>query len=198
MYKLVLESSTKLLYVGLVKDNNLIAKKQRIAKKDHAYYISYFVNLLFKENNITPNMVGEVIVGMGPGSYTGVRVAGTFAKVFAYSLNICLKSISSLFLLTSGYKLPHISLYNAKNGRYYLGGYNLDNNILPERVYTIDEITEKKLLDNIITIDLTDDEKLLENVKIDYEIVLKMAKVENYFSYEPNYSYTNYDKSHKA
>ena len=52
MYKLVLESSTKLLYVGLVKDNNLIAKKQRIAKKDHAYYISYFVNLLLHRKTI--------------------------------------------------------------------------------------------------------------------------------------------------
>ena len=197
MYKLVLDSSTKLLHVGLVDDdNNLIAKKERIAKKDHAYYISHFVNLLLKENNIKPNMINTVVVGSGPGSYTGARVAGTFAKVFAYSLDIPLKTVSSLFLLTSGYLEKHISLYDARNGRFYLGGYDKGEVFLPERVYLIDEIEKKKITDGILTLNLTNDEKLSESVKINYGKVLKMAKDENYFSYEPNYSYENYDKTY--
>ena len=40
--------------------------------------------------------VGAVVVGVGPGSYTGVRIAVTAAKVFSYTLNIPVVTVSSL------------------------------------------------------------------------------------------------------
>ena len=36
MYRLILDSSTKLMWIGLTKDNKLIANYTRVARKDHA------------------------------------------------------------------------------------------------------------------------------------------------------------------
>ena len=45
---------------------------------------------------IDEQKLDEIIVVNGPGSFTGVRLGVTIAKTLAYTLNIPIKTISSL------------------------------------------------------------------------------------------------------
>ena len=58
-----------------------------------------FLNKFLNENNITIDDITEVYVGRGPGSYTGLRIAGTVGKVLAHIKNKKLYSFSSLDLI---------------------------------------------------------------------------------------------------
>ena len=46
------------------------------------------VKKIMSDNSLTTKDLESIIVGRGPGSYTGVRVACTIAKVMAYLENI--------------------------------------------------------------------------------------------------------------
>ena len=61
MYSLILDSSTKILYVALVKDNNILFEKYLEGNKDHAKNIVNYVNIALKENNIESKDLDEIV-----------------------------------------------------------------------------------------------------------------------------------------
>jgi tRNA threonylcarbamoyladenosine biosynthesis protein TsaB len=84
--KLLIDSSTNYLYLSLV-NNEEIKSFVRSGKNDHSETLVDFLNKFLNENNITIDDIDEVYVGRGPGSYTGLRIAGTVGKVLAHIKN---------------------------------------------------------------------------------------------------------------
>ena len=106
MYNLILDSSTKILYVALVDDNNVLFEKYIEGKNDHAKNIVKAVDDALKSANIEAKNLDKVIVGYGPGSYTGVRMAVTVAKMLAIFAGVKLYTISTLRLMASEEEMP--------------------------------------------------------------------------------------------
>jgi tRNA threonylcarbamoyladenosine biosynthesis protein TsaB len=96
--KLLIDSSTNYLYLSLV-NNEEIKSFVRSGKNDHSETLVDFLNKFLNENNITIDDIDEVYVGRGPGSYTGLRIAGTVGKVLAHIKNKKFFSFSSLDLI---------------------------------------------------------------------------------------------------
>ena len=85
--------------------------------------------------------IEEIFVGRGPGSYTGVRVACTVAKVLAYIKNKKLYSFSSLdLLLTTNLSFGKVVCQmDARRGFSYAKAFNISENI---EVIKEEEFTE--------------------------------------------------------
>ena len=122
MYSLIIDSATKILYIALVKDNNLLEDIYITGSNDHAKNIVSKVDELLKKYGIESKDLSEVVCGYGPGSYTGVRIGVTIAKTIAYALKIKLYAKSSLSLLKHP-DFPTICLFNARSGRSYFAVY---------------------------------------------------------------------------
>lgn len=110
--KLLIDSSTNFLYLAVISPSKN-AFEIREGHFDHSETLVDKLRNFLETNNIKVADINEVYVGRGPGSYTGVRIAGTVAKVFAYATNINFYSFSSLDLilacaLKSGYILARI------------------------------------------------------------------------------------------
>ena len=103
MFDLIIDTSYKYLYIALVKEGKVYRERMQEGNNNHSEMLTDRLNNHFKEANVSVNEVKRVIVGKGPGSYTGLRVAGTVAKVFAHCKNIPLWCFSSLDLLLSPY-----------------------------------------------------------------------------------------------
>ena len=123
MVVLFIDTCNRMLAIGLAKDDKLIYKKEYDAFKKQSELLAKEIDICFKETNTKANEVNKVVVTNGPGSYTGIRIGLTFAKVFATSLKIELVLISSLFAL-AGKRENVISLIDAKGKRAYYGIYN--------------------------------------------------------------------------
>lgn len=69
----------------------------------HAAVFLPLLDEMLKEKNKKLNDFGRIIVVNGPGSFTGVRIGLTVAKIISYSLNISIYTISSLkaYLISS-------------------------------------------------------------------------------------------------
>ena len=190
MRTLVLDTSTNLLYISFVENDKIIYEVKSIGLNNHSDYLLDLIEKGLKENNLQVKDFDRIILGKGPGAYTGLRVSMSVAKMFAWTLNIPLYTISSLDLLTSGYKEDGLYLvkFKAKKGFIYHKAFVLEKNIknilttevfeAEEYIDTYDKSAYEKV--NVITNDLFNIDVL--NIKED-----AIQLVDNVHALEPNY-----------
>jgi len=150
--RLIFDVSTNLMFVGYIKSDQLVDFSIRIAIRDHAKYLVDRIDQLIKRNKLNINDIDEIIVGYGPGSYTGIRIAVTVAKMLGYTKEIPVKTISSLMMMTSGYEGKVAPAIDARRGYVFAGVYEngkcliQDQHILLTDLYQIPEYQGAKLI----------------------------------------------------
>jgi tRNA threonylcarbamoyladenosine biosynthesis protein TsaB len=93
---LCIETGTDICSVGVARDVELVSLRESDEGRDHAKKVGVFVDELLRETGISPDELDAVAVGMGPGSYTGLRIGVSFAKGLCYGLGIPLVAVGSL------------------------------------------------------------------------------------------------------
>ena len=93
---LCIETGTDICSVGLSRDGELVSLRESVEGRDHAKRVGVFVDELLRENGIAPDELEAIAVGMGPGSYTGLRIGVSFAKGMCYGLQIPRVAVGSL------------------------------------------------------------------------------------------------------
>ena len=139
MITVLLDSSNTNLSVGVARDNLLLESISYEAWQRQSEYMIPELNKLFEKHHVNKEDIGEVIVAMGPGSYTGVRIAITIAKTIAVALNAKLYAVSSLRAQKNGDN-PSICLINARSGRSYFGVFLGNQIIESDRILKNDEV----------------------------------------------------------
>ena len=89
---LVIDTSTSRTIVGLVKDGEVIWQGFHDGATDHGNAVADLVKQSLTKG-VNPD---QVVVGMGPGPFTGLRVGIAFARAFAAARNIEVNGICSL------------------------------------------------------------------------------------------------------
>ena len=152
MYTLILDSATKTLYVALLKDNNVLKEIYLEGRNDHAKNIVLKVEEILNENNIKAFDLDNIIVGIGPGSYTGVRMAVTVCKMLSIFGKKDLYSISTLKLMASGSKGIVLSMIDARRNNSFgmIIDTKLDKYLINEGLIETDKLKNNKY-DFIVT-----------------------------------------------
>ena len=173
MISLFLDTSTKYLCIGIAKDHNVIYKFQQEALKQQSELTIPFLAKALNENNLTLNDVDEVVVTIGPGSFTGIRIGMCVAKVLASMKNIPLKAISSLNAYASlGNK---IVVLDAKAKRVYLGIYKDNQKVIEETVIEIEKL--KEMLVDYKDYDVVLDSYLLNLESEEIDVIENMNRI---------------------
>ena len=141
MYQLLLDSSNIFLSVGLAKDGKVFDAISYEAWQRQSEMMVTEIDNILKRNNINKSELDAVVVGIGPGSYTGVRIGVTIAKTIAYALHIKAYAKSSLSLLKHR-EIPTICLFNARSGRSYFAVYKGNEPIIKDSVLENDKVIE--------------------------------------------------------
>lgn len=186
MKYLYIDTSSSYLYSGIVEDNKLIAEiKEEFGQSLSEVALPKIVSL-FEKNNLTAKDIDKIIVVNGPGSFTGIRIGITIAKVYAWSLNIPITTITSLeaMAISSKNNKVHIPIINARRG--YVFAAIIDKNynfILKPKHLKLEELLKNiKNIDNfeIITNDQFEELKNTETFNPDIlKIVTTFKDKEN-------------------
>jgi len=145
MISLFIDTSLSDVSIALVKDNKLISELKNSIPGQHSVYVTKYIDDILKECNLSPKDVDEIIVVNGPGSFTGIRIGVTIAKIFAYLQKIRIVSITSLQARAIGNESEYIlSTIDAKHNNYYTGLYDKNYNKIIEKFSNITEIEEIK------------------------------------------------------
>ena len=139
MISVLIDTSEKNLSVGVALDGKIIDRVERDAWQKQSEFLVAELSSLFERNHLEPKKIGEIICSKGPGSYTGVRIAVSVAKVMAFALGVPLYMLSSLEALEHESD-PTICLVNARSKRSYIGVYEGKACYLPDTIMSNDEV----------------------------------------------------------
>lgn len=132
--------------------------------------------------NVAKEKIDQVIVGMGPGPFTGLRTGIVFAKSFAFARNLPMKGICSLDALAYGIDLPDfIVATDARRKELYWARYVNGVRVGQPKVSAPIEIIEKNqdvplFGEGALKYKLTDDQRNLYPKLISFP---KLLQVDN-------------------
>lgn len=122
---LTIDTATDFLYVSVMKDGVLVFESRGKGDKDHAIKLMPTLIEGLQKANLKGPMLEGILVGIGPGSYTGVRMGVVVAKMLAKEWHIPLFKISTLALMASAYDGEVMPMIDARNDHVFGAVYAL-------------------------------------------------------------------------
>lgn len=120
MISLLIETSTERGVVALFKGTEAIYEGQLPFGLQNSKNLFPEITKAFEVSKLTPSDLKFVVAGMGPGSYTGIRVAAMVAKSICFALQIPLIGVCSLEGFTPKENGAYASIIDARIGGVYV------------------------------------------------------------------------------
>lgn len=135
MLSLCMDSAYKNLVIALVKDGELLDGIAFEAFKKQSETIFVELEKLLQANGVDYQEIDRIIITDGPGSYTGIRIAMTIAKVLATQMGQDLYCISTMQLYAGLAKKANV-LLDARGHRAYVA--HLENGEIVGNIEILD------------------------------------------------------------
>ena len=181
-----IETSSTNCSVSLSNNNKLIDCLEKDSPNySHSQKLHSFISELMEKNNISFKDLDAVAVGIGPGSYTGLRIGLSAAKGICYALDIPLISVSSLENMVSNIQFEGviISTIDARRDEVYSCIFDKDKKVLREE---IPEIIECHYTTGnwsvFIKVLCNDNEHLMELIKNKIQTINGISRTETFIS----------------
>ena len=99
---LAIDTATDTLFVSLTVSGTEVFLYAETGTRDHAVKLMPTIIKALSDHSLDPKHLEGIIVGVGPGSYTGVRMGVVVAKMLASEWHVPLFEVSTLALMASG------------------------------------------------------------------------------------------------
>ena len=139
MISLCMDTAYKQLVLGIYQDGQLLEGVAKTAFKKQSESIFVELNALLKRVNLDYKDIDRVIITKGPGSYTGIRIAMTIAKVLCTQMHKELYCISTMQLYAGMDESANVIL-DARSNRAYVA--HIENGIIQGKteILTLDDV----------------------------------------------------------
>ena len=115
---LAIDTATSRTSVALIVNNEVLWSQHEDGATAHAEAVPRLVQKALAINN----EITSVIVGMGPGPYTGLRAGISFAQAFAWARNVELRGVCSLDAIVCS-DPEYIAATDARRKEIYWAAY---------------------------------------------------------------------------
>jgi tRNA threonylcarbamoyl adenosine modification protein YeaZ len=132
---LAIDTATSRTIVGVIQDGNVLFEAFHEGATEHGFAIT---ELVMKALEICPKP-DQVVVGMGPGPFTGLRVGITFAQSFALARAIPVVGVCSLDAIVVDQSEYTVAI-DARRKEIYWASYKDGVRVLGPAVSKPDEI----------------------------------------------------------
>ena len=126
MRLLAIETATPASSVALGIGRDVVASSQRVDRRGHAAFIVSAFDFCFDQVGWRPHELDAIVVDVGPGLYTGIRVGLSTAQGLAAALGVPLVPLSSLdvIALRAATHRRHIwSVVDVRRGELAVASY---------------------------------------------------------------------------
>ena len=167
MRVLYIDTSSSYLYSAIVDGDRLVDSISEDFGKSLSEVALPKIVSMFENNNISARDIDKIIVVNGPGSFTGIRVGLTIAKVYAWSLSIPITTITSLEAMACSVDSNKllVPIIDARRGYVYASIYENNEELLEPQHILLDDLYNKIDKDSVF---ITNDEIELNGNKCEY------------------------------
>lgn len=129
---LAINTSDDVLSVAL-KLNDEILSKQLRADRNHNQSVLIMIDQIFANAGVKPKDIDAVAFGVGPGSFTGLRIAAGVAQGMAFGINVPVVPVSCMAAIAQKQTCDKVIVaIDAKRSNLYWGRYVRNANGLME------------------------------------------------------------------
>ena len=131
-----IETATDVCSVALTQGAEVLGVKESSDGNSHSKNLLPFIDQVLRESEKTNADLQGVVVSIGPGSYTGLRIGVSTAKGMAYSLGIPVITVSTLESIAQGAKQQAgdncdiVPMIDARRMEVFAARYDSDMNLL--------------------------------------------------------------------
>lgn len=143
MLVLGIDSSSNAATAAVVRDGEVLCEYTQNQKKTHSVKMLPMVETMLSDLDLNLSDIDVFACGIGPGSFTGVRIGGATVRGFADTLNRPCVAITSLAALYDNVKYfdgTIFALVFARESECYTAVYENGTEIVAPCVMTIDDI----------------------------------------------------------
>ena len=152
-----IDTSSKNCSIALWHGTHLFGSFDQVSEDFlHAEILHQEIEKLLKSSGVQFSDLRSVVVGSGPGSYTGLRIGVSAAKGLAMALNIPLFAVSGLQMMlsqnTSEFTGRVLVVMDARRNEVFGAWLNLDGSLTRAEAIAVDEEFTSKLSNNPLTV----------------------------------------------
>ena len=142
MLTLCIDTAYKYLTCVLIRDDQILSSYSKECFKRQSEEVFSALNEVFEKADVDRKSIDSICISEGPGSYTGVRIAMTIAKVIGETFPCDVYTISTLRLYAA--HRPHcMVVMDARADRVYCGIYDNDQIVMEDQALPIKEVDIK-------------------------------------------------------
>lgn len=201
MINLFIDTSSSRIVVALTKDSQLINIINEVNGHDLSSRALPLIDKLLKMSNTEPSAIDRIYVVNGPGSFTGIRIGVTIAKMMAWTLNKEIVTISELELLATtdfdtDYIIPWI---DARRKAVFAGVYDKNGNVIEDKYIKIKDLQESLETNKTYTFVSYDDvDEIKDSIKPEIDVLKVIERHQRDKSLNPHSVNPNYLKMTEA
>lgn len=146
MLILSVDSSSQAATAALMCDGELLSEYTQNQKKTHSIKMLPMIEEMLLDVGISLSDIDYFACGIGPGSFTGLRIGVATMRGFAKTLNKPCVAVNSLEVLANnvfGFSKKVVSLLSARENECFCAIYENGEEVLSPCVLTLEEICEK-------------------------------------------------------
>lgn len=138
MNRLAIDTSSFLTSVALERDDGQIVSIEEASPDSHSVTLAVLVEqLLEKAGGISFADINSLAIGLGPGSFTGLRIGMSYIKGISWAKRIPLSGIPSFLAMANSVQKesgqgPIVVLSDARRSQYFYGVYQFQGTHLKE------------------------------------------------------------------
>ena len=153
MLTLALDTSTREGSVALGENGEVLGELTLPVRATHSETVLPAIDQLLHQVDRSARDLGAVVVGAGPGSFTGVRIAAALARGICFPTDATLFAYSSLAAIAAGVEGvdadgPICALLDARRDQVYAAGYRLSpefEELFAPLAASLDEVLDEVL-----------------------------------------------------
>jgi tRNA threonylcarbamoyl adenosine modification protein YeaZ len=136
MLVLGIDTSSAVVAAALADDAGVVAAGSRQGAQAHGELLAPVVDEVLREAGRTPDELTHVVVGVGPGPFTGLRVGVVTGLVLGEALGIPVLGVCSLDVVAAAYDLgtPFAVVADARRKEVHVARYDADGHRVSEPV----------------------------------------------------------------
>ncbi|MBU4149830.1 MAG: tRNA (adenosine(37)-N6)-threonylcarbamoyltransferase complex dimerization subunit type 1 TsaB [Candidatus Omnitrophica bacterium] len=121
-----IDTSSRILSIALSQDDDIIAEENHILDRRHSSFLIPKIQGLLERAGVSIKAVDGFIIGLGPGSFTGLRIGVSAVKGFGIATQkpcIGVPSIDAMAFNAEADTESIVPVIDAKRGRVYSAVY---------------------------------------------------------------------------
>ena len=137
MKLVALDTSTETLCLAISDDKKVLLKEKILLERKHSTHLLPILRDALKRHHLSIREIDGFVVGLGPGSFTGLRVGISMVKAMGFSLQKPIVGVPTLDCLAEAVSENGIQvapLVDAKREQVYAALYERKNGLLHKKI----------------------------------------------------------------